>query len=405
LLLAGCAGGPNAPPQIGEAYAGPATLKLHAEIDPRSPEAVTVAHGARLAIVGKRRRFVKVRTLEGKEGWTDVRQLLSTSDMDALNKLAEDAGALPSQGKASVYEPLNVHTQPNRQAPSFYRIAALKEQVDVVAHELSPRVPFEASDILPPPPPPKKKLEKPPQESSRRIPPPPLPEPPKPPANWLELSRMNPLPPELKPPPPPPPKPVPVDDWTLVRLKNGRAGWVLFGMLRMDIPDEVAQYSEGARITSYFPMSDVVDGGQTKHDWLWTTISQERQPYEFDSFRYFIWNQRRHRYETAYIEKNVKGHYPVEVHPVKAVWDKKEQTFPGFTLLLEDPAGGLVRKTYAYEFYRVVLIRTEPVAKPAAPAALTAAPPEAAPARTGGPGFFARLKQRFAALKQRWFGK
>jgi hypothetical protein len=404
LILAGCAGGPDAAPPIGEAYAGPATLKLHVEVDPRSPEAAVVEHGTRLEILARRRRFFKVRTPSGRIGWTEERQLLSSADMDALNKLADEARGLPSQGKASVYEPLNVHTQPNRLAPSFYRIGE-KEEVDVVAHELSPRVAFEPSDILPPPPPPKKRIKKPPEESSRRIPPPPPPAPPKPPENWLELSKLNPLPPEMMPPPPPPPKPVPVDDWSLVRLKNGRAGWVLFRMLRMDIPDEVAQYSEGARITSYFPMADIRDDdGQMKHQWLWTTISEERQPYEFDSFRYFIWNQRRHRYETAYIEKNLKGHYPVEVHPVKGVWEKKEQSFPGFSLLLEDANGALVRKTYAYEFYRVVLISTEPVAKPQSRTALTAAPPAAAQAAEQ-PGFFKRLMLRLAALRQRWTGR
>ena len=44
-----------------------------------------------------------------------------------------------------------------------------------------------------------------------------------------------------------------MEDWNLVRTKDGKAGWVLSRMLVMAIPDEVAQYSEGARITSLFP--------------------------------------------------------------------------------------------------------------------------------------------------------
>ena len=51
-----------------------------------------------------------------------------------------------------------------------------------------------------------------------------------------------------------------------------------------------------------------------KHNWLWTTIAKGLQPYEFDSARVFVWSQRRHRYETAYIERKLKGYYPVEVH-------------------------------------------------------------------------------------------
>jgi len=51
---------------------GPATLKLRREMDLRSAEAATVVHGERLAIVRRRRRFVKVRTEKGVEGWTDT---------------------------------------------------------------------------------------------------------------------------------------------------------------------------------------------------------------------------------------------------------------------------------------------------------------------------------------------
>ena len=34
-----------------------------------------------------------------------------------------------------------------------------------------------------------------------------------------------------------------MEDWNLIRTKDGKAGWVLSRMLVMAIPDEVAQYS------------------------------------------------------------------------------------------------------------------------------------------------------------------
>jgi hypothetical protein len=231
-----------------------------------------------------------------------------------------------------------------------------------------------------------------------------MPAAPKPPDDWLELSKtVAPAPDPTPPPPPEPVKPVPVDDWSLVRLPNGRAGWVLTGMLRMNIPDEVAQYSEGNRITSYFPMADVNDGGQIRHHWLWTTLSTTRQPYQFDSFRYFIWNTRRHRYETAYIEKNLRGYFPVEVHSVKATLSKTEETFPGFSLILEDDTGVRWRKTYAFQIYRVVLVDKQPLQPQALSAAPQAAAAEAKSAQTG-PGFFARMKQSLSGWKRRIFG-
>ena len=123
----------------------------------------------------------------------------------------------------------------------------------------------------------------------------------------------------------------------------------------MNIPDEVAQYSEGHRITSYFATGDVNDNGQMRHHWLWTTIAEQRQPYEFDSFRYFIWNLRKHRYETAYVERNLKGYFPVEVHPVQVTSGQKTDTFPGFSLMVEED-GVRYRKTYSYQVYLVRLV-------------------------------------------------
>ena len=38
--------------------------------------------------------------------------------------------------------------------------------------------------------------------------------------------------------------------------------------------DEVAQYSEGHRITSYFSLGKIKDGDQQKDIWLWTTAER-----------------------------------------------------------------------------------------------------------------------------------
>jgi hypothetical protein len=119
----------------------------------------------------------------------------------------------------------------------------------------------------------------------------------------------------------------------------------------MAIPDEVAQYSEGARITSYFALGDVQDGDQLKHHWLWTTIRDGGTPHQFESFRVFIYMLRRHRYETAYIERNVEGYYPVQA---------TRGAVPKFTLLIRDPKDGeLHRKTYVLEGYMVRKIADE----------------------------------------------
>lgn len=126
----------------------------------------------------------------------------------------------------------------------------------------------------------------------------------------------------------------------------------------MAIPDDVAQYAEGHRITSYFQMGDVQDDTQIKHNWLWTTIGKGPQTYEFDSFRFFIWSKRHHRYETAFIQRDVVGHYPIEVSTVA--------TAPTFTLILEGEDGKMVKKTYTFNGYRVLFVNAAPYEPPAA---------------------------------------
>ena len=59
-------------------------LKIRSDIPLQSSAVTTVKHGDRLEILQTRRRFLRVRTPSGVEGWTDERQLLAAGDMVAL---------------------------------------------------------------------------------------------------------------------------------------------------------------------------------------------------------------------------------------------------------------------------------------------------------------------------------
>jgi hypothetical protein len=353
-LLIGCRPEQTRTSAIAEAFAGPSTLTLHQDLSPKSPPVATAKHGDRLDVLEYRRRFVRVRTAEGKEGWTDVRQLLTPEQMADLRQSTESAKHLPSQGAATAFETLNIHTEPNRASPSFLQLPE-NGKVDVIGHKLSPRAqatPTTPVKIVKPRPSRRHAKEK---QGESRISTPPPPAAPKAPKDWLALSVPNskslekPNPEALKGnEPPPPPAPVHMDDWSLVRTKDGQAGWVLMRMLSMAIPDEVAQYAEGHRITSYFALSQVQDGAVTKNNWLWTTITKGQEPYEFDSFRVFIWSHNHHRYETSYIDRNIIGHFPVRVDTSGPA--------PRFSLLVEGVDGHLYRKNYMLDGNRVRLI-------------------------------------------------
>ena len=127
-----------------------------------------------------------------------------------------------------------------------------------------------------------------------------------------------------------------MDNWSLVRNAAGQSGWVLTRRLVMAIPDEVAQYAEGRRIVSYFSLGEVRDGTARKPSWLWTTVERGLEPHDFDSIRVFVWSTRRHRYETSYIDRNLKGFSPVLAGP------------QGFTIIVEKKDGLRYRRRYSF---------------------------------------------------------
>jgi hypothetical protein len=355
LLLAAatfaCRPGRRVAPAIGEAFVGPATLKLRTDIALQSPPVATVKHGDRLEIIQRRRRFLRVRTAWGAEGWTHERQLLSAVDMQLLRELGQRAAKLPVQGQGVSYSDLNVHTQPNRSAPSFLQVKA-KDKFDVLTQVIAPRTELPRRPLIPPPPKKAKTEAKKSSGKPPKYPPPPMPKPPEPPKNWLDLSKTDleedDTPEEAE----PEEKPVPTDSWSLVRLSTGQSGWVLTRRLMMAIPDEVAQYAEGRRIVSYFSLGKVDDEGVKKDIWLWTTSGSGPQPYDFDSFRVFIWSLRRHRYETAYIERNIKGYAPVTLRDVDYATSVRKgevasAKYPGFSICMEKADGQRYRREYA----------------------------------------------------------
>ena len=382
---------------VGEAYVGPAILKIRSDIPLQSSTVATVKHGDRLEILQTRRRFLRVRTRNGTEGWTDERQLLAASDMDALKDLIVHAAKLPSQGVATTYAPLNIHTQPVVSSPSYLQLKE-NEKFDVLQSIVLERSEAPRKPLIPPA---AKKPKGLPQKEKKapRIPPPPMPKPPPLPPDWLELSKTERD--EVEAAQAPPQKLAPkVDGWTLIRTPTGQAGWVLTRLVSMAIPDEVAQYAEGKRIVSYFPLGEVEDDGKKKRTWLWTTTSDSRQPFDFDSLRVFSWSLRRHRYETSYIERNLVGYSPVLVKDVEMSSKSGVAKYPGFSVCVEKN-GARVRREYAALGVTIRFAGERPCEPAPPPPTLqnpSPLPVVETPAPAAKPSLRERIKQRWHAL-------
>jgi SH3-like domain-containing protein len=348
---------------LGIAYIAPGTLNLRREITRQNNTVAVLKHGEAVQILDVRRRFVKVRTYKGVEGWIDSAQLLTPEQMNKIRQENQVALALPSEGAATAYEPLNIHIEPSRQSAAFTKISE-GESVEVLAHKIEPKV---TGPVRPPTftferpqaPVRKDRKERRPKNGFRL---PPKPPPPKPPENGQELSAARVTgtaeeSPEKKEPPKTsaePTKPVVMEDWTLVRTKDRQCGWVLSRNLTMSIPDEVAQYAEGKRITSYFDLGAVQDEEKgVKHNWLWTT-SSDVVSYDFDSWRVFLWNRRRHRYETSYRQRDIEGYFPVHVDP-----PDPNALGRTFAVITKDENGALWRSSYLFDGVRVHLTGRE----------------------------------------------
>ena len=397
-------------PVIGLAYVGPVSLNLRQDMAAKSPGVTEVKHGDRLDIIDVRRRLVRVRTVKGAEGWVDANLLLSAQQMDELRKLADDSKKLPSQGAATVFEPLNIHTEPNRPSPSFHQIPE-GGAVEVLAHRVTPRSavrPRGAALVKAAAPPKASKPKASKKGAAAYLLP--LPAPPALPANWEKISRPRAS--DLPDYTPPETPVVPLDDWDLVRTKDGSVGWVLARNLYMAVPDDVAQYAEGKRITAYLALGDVRDGNEVKHNWLWTTADSSLKTAEFDSFRVFVWSKSRHRYETAFIERNVTGVYPVELADVaggevsgkknsgrnrERDRDQSAEQEKGFSVIVQDKGGALFKRTYGFSGYHVRLISKTPVTRRDTLLAMSDAP-----AADAGPGAATEPGGWWRKILRRW---
>lgn len=344
LLLVSCQKEAPAPTYrvIGEAFAGPNELPLRQDVSLRSPVAGTVAHGEKLDILDRRRRFLQVRTRSGLIGWVDIRLLISAKQMDQLADMAARYKDAPSMGRATVFDMLNVHTDANRYSPTFLQLQE-NEKFDVIGNRVVARVPYHGESIEIEDSRPRPNARKPRPKKEPKIPPPPAPPAPAPPENWLELSRSSVKNAEGKPAPT-----QQMDELSLIRTKDGRVGWVIANAVFLEVPDEVAQYAEGQRITAYFPLGQVTSGGVQYNHWLWTTKSVKFAPYEFDGFRVFTYNTRRNRYETAYRERNLRGFFPVLVNGMN------------FSVVVEDAEGQTIEKSFAFDGTRVRSLGRKP---------------------------------------------
>ncbi len=115
-------------------------------------------------------------------------------------------------------------------------------------------------------------------------------------------------------------------------------------MIDLDVPIEIAQYAEGQRIIAYFQLNEFADGDKKVAQYLMLMAeAKDGLPFDYTQARVFTWNLRRHRYETAYRERNLNGVLPVTVAHENF---GKEGDLPTFLLRVKDASGNTIERKY-----------------------------------------------------------
>jgi hypothetical protein len=357
-LFAGCGRfSPKPPPEY--VYVSSKQMFLRDRLAAVSNRVGEVTNGQRLLVVDRARRFVKVKTDKGEIGWIDGHAIIEEKVYDqfaALNtQHAKDAVIATGVLRDDSY----MHDAPGRQADHFYLLPE-NDKLQLLTRASVPKpMPPQAVPVpIPAAKPAKTKTEGTGKKGGSK--------------NVAATADPN--------------QPV-MQDWWLVRDAQGRTGWIWSRMLDVDIPAEIAGLSEGQRYVGAYLLRTVDDADSNfpdkKAPEYVTVINSWKDglPYDFDQVRVFTWNTRKHRYETAYRQRNLQGYLPVTVtsqfinNQQEPVFSFKAATGEDVAL---DPATGVGHPAQTeVESFRLegALVKKIVPEVPAAPKPVAVAPP------------------------------
>jgi hypothetical protein len=360
--LGGC--GRDEPDTAEYAYVAVPQARMRDRVAAVYNNVATLHSGDRVRVLDRsnNKQWLKVRMPGGEEGWIQQRYLISQETYAAFKKLEADHAAAPPESTASARRDINIHLRPERLAEKLYQVKE-GSKVELLQRTSTPRAGLK---VIP-------RQEEPVPESEKSA------------ADKAEEATENAAPaaqaaPEQKK-AKPARKPEPkaqaqlpgsaMEDWWLVRdPKTRHVGWVLARMLDVEVPEEIIQYAEGARIIAARKISEVQDKEQDRMVPQYVVLFAENRdglPYDFDQVRVFTWNTRRHRYETAYREHNVNGVLPFTLSQEDF---GKEGMLPVFIVRQKDENGNISERKYKMNgvmVRRVLAPGEEPQRKAARP--------------------------------------
>lgn len=290
LLLQGC--GRFAPHETREyVYVWARGTYLRDRVAAVSNRVAEVVNGQRLQVVEHGRRFLKVKTDKGEIGWIEDHGVIGQQVYDKFTQMEKANANDPVVATAVLRDDYWLRDAPGRTSDRFYLLPE-NDKLQLLMRASVPKP--EPPQAIPLP------VEKPVNRAKNAGPPqPPLPN---------------------------------LEDYWLIRDSAGRVGWVRARTLDEDVPDAIAGLAEGQKIVGAYVLRRVYDPdanlpGDRVPEYLAVLAPwKDGLPYDFDQVRVFTWNLKKHRYETAYRERNLTGYLPVTVTE-QTLNDQQEPTF------------------------------------------------------------------------------
>ncbi len=269
------------------AYVSERSVTLWSSVAQVREQLGVLLYGDRVDVLGRRNENVKVRTGTGLIGWVDGRYLMEPELWQRSAKLLQQASAIPVQARGRTKVPTNLRVEPGRNEPRLYQFSR-NVPVEIVGRAT---------------------------------------------ADWVQVPDEKESASE--------PTETKKEDWFLVRgtatrppgegvVRNSAittttqpgdqtipiAGWVVARFVSLDLPDAVREGTESANIRplAWFELNRVTDGDGEHPQYLVAGArGPEGLPCDFTSLRVFTWNARKTRYETAFIDNNLCGSFPIRV--------------------------------------------------------------------------------------------
>jgi uncharacterized protein YgiM (DUF1202 family) len=326
----------------------------------------TALNGEKLVVLDRTRRAIKVRTPRGEVGWVEEKLTADQKTADEFEALHTDHESDSVITNAIARDEVYLHSAPGRETARFYRLAegdtlslleratvpksAPNAPAPVAAHKPVSVAPVKPGVVVPP-------VSVPAKDASDKD-------------AAVDSPKEVVAAPDV-------PAPV-MEDWWLARNSKGQTGWILSRMVDVAAPDALARYAEGQRIVASYvlatvddPESGVINNGNTVTQMTeyvaFLSPYKAGLPYDFDQVRVFIWNLKKHRYETAFREHNIVGYLPAKIGTMKDKYGTgalAAMTLPSFTYRVlsgdspipePDPNSGIIKpaklieKTYRLE--------------------------------------------------------